>query len=176
VIEREDQDALLQIVGPSGAVSSSRPNRETRVSFGVDSRRPTRRVVVGFDLSFRRSDLTPFRRLAIAQLAAIFPEYEVCDFGHIAEGSVHFNLVPRASTDDNPSWIAALRDHVVEMAVRNFGASFSGGHGIGRTNQAAYDELTPVAVQKYSAAVAAVLRAYRRLRCASGRRNARRGA
>jgi hypothetical protein len=35
-------------------------------------------TVVGFDLSFRRSDLMPFRRLAIAQLGAIFPEYEVC--------------------------------------------------------------------------------------------------
>jgi len=42
------------------------------------------------------------------------------------------------------------------MAVRDFGASFSGEHGIGRANQAAYHELTPVAVQKYSAAVAAV--------------------
>jgi FAD/FMN-containing dehydrogenase len=98
----------------------------------------------------------PFPRLAIAQLGAIFPEYEACDFGHIADGGVHFNLVPRTSTGDNPSRIAALRDHVLEMAVRDFGASFSGEHGIGRANQAAYDELTPVAVQKYSAAVAAV--------------------
>ena len=98
----------------------------------------------------------PFRRLAIAQLGAIFPEYEVCDFGHIADGGVDFNLVPRASMGDNSSRIAALRDHVLEMAVRDFGASFSGQHGIGRVNQAAYDELTPVAVQKYSAAVAAV--------------------
>ena len=111
--------------------------------------------MVGFDLSFRRSDLMPFRRLAIAQLGAIFPEYEVCDFGHIADGGVHFNLVPRTSAGDNPSRIAALRDHVLEMAVRDFGASFSEEHGIGRANQAAYDELTPVAVQKYSAVVAA---------------------
>jgi FAD/FMN-containing dehydrogenase len=80
----------------------------------------------------------------------------VCDFGHIADGGVHFNLVARASAGDNQSRIAALRDHVLEMAVRDFGASFSGEHGIGRANQAAYDELTPVAVQKYSAAVAAV--------------------
>jgi FAD/FMN-containing dehydrogenase len=79
-------------------------------------------------------------RLAIAQLGAIFPEYEVCDFGHIADGGVHFNLVPRASAGDNPSRIAALRDHVLEMAVRDFGASFSGEQGIGRANQAAYDE------------------------------------
>ena len=80
----------------------------------------------------------------------------MCDFGHIADGGVHLNLVPRASAGDNPSRIAALRDHVSEIAVRDFGASFSGEHGIGRADQAAYDELTPVAVQKYSAAVAAV--------------------
>jgi hypothetical protein len=49
-----------------------------------------------------------------------------------------------------------LLDHVLEMVVRDFGASFGGEHGIGRANQAAYDELTPVAVQEYSAAVAAV--------------------
>jgi hypothetical protein len=35
--------------------------------------------VVGFDVSFHRSDLLSFRRLAIAQLAAISTGYEVCD-------------------------------------------------------------------------------------------------
>jgi hypothetical protein len=69
---------------------------------------------------------------------------------------VHLNLVPRTSIGDNPSRIAALRDHVLEMAVRDFGPSFSGDGGIGRANQAAYDERTPAAVQKYSAALAAV--------------------
>jgi FAD/FMN-containing dehydrogenase len=103
------------------------------------------------------------------------PEYEVCDFGHIADEGVHFNLVPRISTGDNPSRIAVLRDHVLEMAVRDFGASFSGEHGIGRANQAAYDALTPVAVQRnIRRPLPLFLRAYRRLRSASGRRNARR--
>jgi hypothetical protein len=69
---------------------------------------------------------------------------------------VHFNLVSRASTRDNPSRIAALRVHLLEMAVRDFWCRRWREHGIGRANQAAYDELTPVAVQKYSAAVAAV--------------------
>jgi hypothetical protein len=55
------------------------------------------------------------------------------------------------------------------MAVRDFGLSLSGEDGIGRANQAAYDERTPAAVQKYSAAVAAVFARIRRLRSASGR-------
>ena len=79
------------------------------------------------------------------------------DFGQIADAGVRFNLAPRTSTGDNPTRIAALRDHLLDMAVRDFGAGFSGEAGIGRANQAAYDELTPVAIQKYSAALAAVL-------------------
>jgi len=62
---------------------------------------------------------------------------------HIADGGVHFDLVPCASTGDNPAWVAALRDHLLEMAVRDFGVSFSGNHDIGRDNQAAYDAHTP---------------------------------
>jgi len=49
-----------------------------------------------------------------------------------------------------------LHDHVLEIAVRDFGASLGGKHGIGRANQAAYDELTPAVVRNYSAAAAAV--------------------
>jgi hypothetical protein len=81
---------------------------------------------------------------------------------------VHLNLVPRTSMGDNPSRIAALCDHVLEMAVRDFGPSFSGDRGIGRANQAAYDERTPAAVQEYSADLAAVF-ARIPLRAASGR-------
>ncbi len=52
--------------------------------------------VVGFDLSFRRSEVMNFRRVAAGRLAERFPEYELCDFGHIADGGVHFNLVQRS--------------------------------------------------------------------------------
>jgi FAD/FMN-containing dehydrogenase len=112
--------------------------------------------VVGFDLSLRRSEVMPFRRVAIAQLAAIFPEYEVCDFGHIADGGVHFNLVRRGGADYDAARVSSLRDRVLELAVRDCGASFSGEHGIGRANQAAYDQFTPAPVQRYSAAIAAI--------------------
>jgi hypothetical protein len=78
------------------------------------------------------------------------------DIEHIADGGAQFDLVPRSSTGDNPTWVAALRDHLLETAVRDFGVSFGGEPGIGRANQAAYDAHTPVATQKYSAAVAAV--------------------
>jgi FAD/FMN-containing dehydrogenase len=121
----------------------------------------------------RRPLTPPDPRLAIAQLGAIFPEYEVCDFGHIAAGGVHFNLVPRVPAGDNPSRVAALRDHVLEMAVRDFGASFSGKHGIGRADQAAYDVLPRWPYRNIRRPLPLFLRAYRRLRSASGRWNAR---
>jgi FAD/FMN-containing dehydrogenase len=97
-----------------------------------------------------------FRRVAIAQLAATFPEYEVCDFGHVADGGVHFNLVQRSTCTQDPARIQALHDQLLDMAVRDFGASFSGEHGIGRANQHAYDHYTPAAIQRYSAAIARV--------------------
>jgi len=112
--------------------------------------------VVGFDLSFRRSDVMAFRRVASARLATHFPDYEVCDFGHVADGGVHFNLLQRRNTPPDPGRVAALSDHVLDLAVRDFGASFSGEHGIGRANQHAYDHYIPAAIQHYSAALAAV--------------------
>jgi len=112
--------------------------------------------VVGFDLSFRRSEVMAFRRVAIAQVASIFREYEVCDFGHVADGGVHFNLVLRAGNGLDPARVAALRHHILELAVRDFGASFSGEHGIGRANQGAYDHYIPAVTQHYSAAIAAL--------------------
>jgi FAD/FMN-containing dehydrogenase len=112
--------------------------------------------VVGFDLSFRRSDVMAFRRVAIAQVATIFPEYEVCDFGHVADGGVHFNLLRRTQETPSPARLAALRHHILDLAVRDFGASFSGEHGIGRANQGVYDHYTPAVTQQYSAAIAAL--------------------
>jgi len=112
--------------------------------------------VIGFDLSFRRSDVMSFRRVAIARLATTYPEWEVCDFGHVADGGVHFNLLHRRDIAPDPIATAAMSDHLLDLAVRDFGASFSGEHGIGRANQHAYDHYTPALIQQYSAAIAAV--------------------
>ena len=112
--------------------------------------------VVGFDLSFRRSEVMAFRRVAIAQVASMFPQHEVCDFGHVADGGVHFNLVLRPGNAQDGARVEALRHHILELAVRDFGASFSGEHGIGRANQGAYDHYIPAVTQHYSAAIAAL--------------------
>ncbi len=96
-----------------------------------------------FDLAFARGDVMRFRASMRARLAADWPELEVCDFGHVGDGGIHFNLVchDRVRCSD-PSYERALRDTVVAHAVEDFGASFSGEHGIGRTNQRHYDRYT----------------------------------
>jgi len=97
-----------------------------------------------FDLAFARADVLDFRRSMTARLAADWPELEVCDFGHVGDGSIHFNLVGHdVERCAAPGYEQALRDAVVAHAVENFGGSFSGEHGIGRTNRRYYDRYTP---------------------------------
>lgn len=107
--------------------------------------------VIAFDLSLRRSDLARFRREIIGLLGETFPELAVCDFGHIADGGVHFNLVHPERPD--AGYIGRVRDQVLELVVIRYGGSFSGEHALGRSNQALYDRYTPALVQDLSAAV-----------------------
>lgn len=94
--------------------------------------------VIGLDLSFARADVIAFCGEMRIEVADRFPELEVCDFGHIADGGVHFNLLARGP-DVAPLRIEAAKRHVIERAVRDFGGSFSGEHGLGPIVQAAYD-------------------------------------
>lgn len=94
--------------------------------------------VVGLDLSFTRSRVMGFRRAAIAGVAERFPDFEVCDFGHVADGGVHFNLLSRGP-EAAPARINELRRWAVDLAVLEFGGSFSGEHGLGPAVQADYD-------------------------------------
>ncbi|MBO9706720.1 MAG: FAD-binding oxidoreductase [Caulobacter sp.] len=144
LLEREDGPLVDALFGPVEKMWTLRHS----LSEGLRASGP----VVGFDLSFRRRDLAAFRRQAIAMLERDFPDFALCDFGHVADGGVHFNLV--GSTD--PARRETLRHAVLDLAVEGFGASFSGEHGLGRAVQAAYDRYVPRAVQDYSAAVAAV--------------------
>jgi hypothetical protein len=98
----------------------------------------------------------PFRRVAIARLAAIFSEYEVCDFGHIADGDVHFNLVRRPGADYHPVRAVALHDRVLDIAVRDFGAVLAASMALAAPTRRPMINLRWSWVQRYSAAVAAV--------------------
>lgn len=108
------------------------------LSEGVKSLGP----IAAFDLSFARGDVGAFRSEARAMLARDFPDTRVCDFGHVGDGALHFNVV-WPETAPTPSQRSSLRNAVYALAVDGFGGSFSAEHGIGRINQDVYDRFTP---------------------------------
>lgn len=110
--------------------------------------------VVGFDLSFSRERVFEFREAARHLIEKSFPECRICDFGHVGDGGVHFNVVtPQAWPTER---LSALDDEVVSLALLRFGGSFSGEHGIGRSNQHHYDRFTPDELKLYAGRVTSV--------------------
>ncbi|GAB2177127.1 FAD-binding oxidoreductase [Dongia sp. agr-C8] len=106
-----------------------------------------------FDLSFRRGDIMRFSSHMKAELPRRFPGITVCDFGHVGDGGVHFNLVlpkadPRAA---DPAFEQGLRDFVVAVAVEGFAGSFSAEHAIGRRNQGMYARYTAAELRRLAA-------------------------
>lgn len=100
--------------------------------------------LIAFDLSFRRGDVMAFCASMRTRIPDRFPGLVVCDFGHIGDGGVHFNLVaskgsPAAS---DPELERRLRDFVFKITVEEFDGSFSAEHGVGRKNQPYYDLYT----------------------------------
>ncbi len=97
--------------------------------------------VIAFDVAFARGDVMKFRAQLSGELAARHSALEICDFGHIGDGGLHFNLVePRGAPEPmTPAQIDALRDFVVGRVVDGFGGSFSAEHGIGPKNRAFYE-------------------------------------
>ncbi|MCV3734878.1 FAD-binding oxidoreductase [Rhizobium sp. TRM96647] len=109
--------------------------------------------LIAFDLSFRRGDIMRFLAHMKAEMPARFGGVTICDFGHIGDGGVHFNLVVPA--DDprlaDPGFEAALREWVFKVAVEDFGGSYSAEHAIGRKNQVFYDRYTPGEIRRLAA-------------------------
>lgn len=96
--------------------------------------------LVAFDLGFARGDVMRFRADMVNSLARRYPEVMVCDFGHVGDGGLHFNLViPKGSPWFTPANVEELRQFVFETAVEKYAGSFSAEHGLGRRNQAYYD-------------------------------------
>ncbi|GAJ92979.1 FAD-binding oxidoreductase [Agrobacterium rhizogenes] len=105
--------------------------------------------LIAFDLSFRRGDIMTFCTHMRAEMPALFPEIRICDFGHIGDGGVHFNLVVPKDIEiaSDPDFERRLRDFVFKVAVEDFGGSFSAEHAIGRKNQPYYDLYTAEKLQ-----------------------------
>jgi FAD/FMN-containing dehydrogenase len=143
--EREDAPLADAFVGPPHEIWALRH----ALSEGV---KHSGRLIA-FDLSFRRGDIMPFLAHMKAEMPEHFEDVTICDFGHIGDGGVHFNLV--VAKDDprlaDPDFEADLRAWVFTVAVENFGGSFSAEHAIGRKNQAFYDQYTPEKIRTLAA-------------------------
>ncbi|MDD3797565.1 MAG: FAD-binding oxidoreductase [Novosphingobium sp.] len=95
--------------------------------------------VIGLDISVRRDRLPELRDRLAGLVHTAAPGLLVCDFGHVADGGMHFNLVVPPAFDFAPEAEAALREAVLDVVVREFGGSFSAEHGIGPANKAQYE-------------------------------------
>lgn len=105
---------------------------------------------IAFDVSVPRSHIMAFCRAARAVVAQDFPFLHVVDFGHIADGGVHFNVIWRndAALPYDPAQVQALRDRIYAMVVQDFAGSYSAEHGIGPHNLAYYQQYTPAPVRQ----------------------------
>lgn len=110
--------------------------------------------LIAFDLAFRRGDIMRFLDRMKTEMPARFPDIEICHFGHVGDGGVHFNLI--VARDDprlgDPGFEATLREWVVSVCVDDFHGSFSAEHAIGRRNQAFYDLYTSQEIRNLAAA------------------------
>lgn len=115
--------------------------------------------VIAFDVSLPRRHWAAFRDWGKAWLAENFPEIEICDFGHVADGGLHYNLVaPNVGVGTlTPESIEALRTAVLDKVVEEFSGSFSAEHGIGPYNRAFYERYTPKAVRQLAGAIERVM-------------------
>ncbi|MEY9162629.1 FAD/FMN-containing dehydrogenase [Sinorhizobium fredii] len=106
--------------------------------------------LIAFDLSFRRGDVMRFLDWMNQELPRRFPDVDICDFGHIGDGGVHFNLVVPGDDARLPisDFETSLREWVFDVTVQEFGGSFSAEHAIGRKNQRFYEAYTPTEVRR----------------------------
>ena len=88
--------------------------------------------VIGLDIAVRRDRLFSLRDRLIEAVSQLEPDLLVADFGHVADGGMHFNMVAPAALDEER--ITRLRTAVFDIVVREFEGSFSAEHGVGPTN------------------------------------------
>jgi FAD/FMN-containing dehydrogenase len=109
--------------------------------------------VIACDIALRRGDVFAFRQEMRQALAARWPELMLCDFGHVGDGGLHFNMVWPRALGPAP---ADPRDIVFD-AVLARGGSFSAEHGVGPRNAAYYDAHVPAPVRRIAGQVQRVL-------------------
>ena len=110
---------------------------------------------IAFDVSVPRASIMAFRKVATDIVAKNFPFLTVIDFGHIADGGVHFNLVwpHSAARAFDAAVVNGLRDQIYAVVVEQFNGSFSAEHGVGPHNASYYQRYTDGSVKRIAGAI-----------------------
>ncbi|MBY0574117.1 MAG: FAD-binding oxidoreductase [Undibacterium sp.] len=108
--------------------------------------------MIAFDISMPRSSLLAFRAQALQSMAQKYPWVKVMDFGHWADGGMHFNMVWPSNLAQvySDEVVQEIRTLIYDMVVREFHGSFSAEHGIGPYNIAYYQRYTSQAARQLS--------------------------
>lgn len=115
-------------------------------------------TVIACDISVRRGDWARLRNRLAQRVQAQWPLVEVCDFGHVGDGGLHFNLVWPCAAGAPPVGAAeAIRACVFSIVVGEFGGSFSAEHGIGPRNAEYYARFTDRSALRVSGTIQRLL-------------------
>jgi len=106
--------------------------------------------LIAFDVSFKRADSMRFISFMKTELPKSFPDITICDFGHVGDGGLHFNLVLKADDlrSKDPEFEQTLRSFVFDIVVNKYAGSYSAEHAIGPKNQHFYDLYTPAELKR----------------------------
>lgn len=118
-------------------------------------------TVLGHDVSTPRSALMPVRDAVAAAVDEIAAGAVLCEFGHVADGGLHLNvLFPDETGPPPPEMRRALRVAIDDI-VAAAGGSYSAEHGLGPVNADRWLATTPAVEQRMIAALKAVVDPHR---------------
>ena len=105
--------------------------------------------MIAFDVSVPRDRMMEFRQVANELVRRDFGHLSVIDFGHVADGGLHFNVVwPHACPlKYDPVQAGLLRDAVYALVIDDFDGSYSAEHGVGPHNLPYYQKYTGATVK-----------------------------
>lgn len=113
---------------------------------------------IAFDISVPRSSLMGFRTAALQLISRDFDYLHAVDFGHIADGGLHFNIIwpTDAARPYDTEVVAQVRDAIYAI-VHDCGGSFSAEHGVGPHNIAYYKKYTSASMTRLSGQIKSLL-------------------
>jgi FAD/FMN-containing dehydrogenase len=133
-------EGLLERALSSGAAtdaaiadSSARESDLWRLRESISPAQRKERAVLAHDISVPIGRLADFMRNAAAIVEELVPKAQICAFGHIGDGNIHYNLSPAVGSDGSTfkEASALLSNKLHDLAV-HVGGSFSAEHGVGQ--------------------------------------------